>query len=166
MDDLSNNKGNPSFTSVHLGNNGVSCKASWSWLEKILNFFLSSSSLFWPQRPRKPVVLSYKTFRFLRFSNMLYLLNYRLKIKGSLKWENMPNWRRYFPLLVSWFWVDSLLNVVLRGLSLVKNTLGMNRELSSGFILMVSLWMTMFSFSYVSKRDRRHLIFFGQARSQ
>lgn len=39
MDDLSNNKGNPSFTSVRLGNNGVPCKASWSWLEKILNFF-------------------------------------------------------------------------------------------------------------------------------
>ena len=34
---------------------------------------------------------------------MLYLLNYRLKIKGSLKWENMPNWRRYFPSLVLGF---------------------------------------------------------------
>ena len=54
----------------------------------------------------------------------------------------------------------SLLNVALRGLSLVKNIFAVNRKLSSGFILMISLWMTKFSFSYGSKRGRRHLFFF------
>ena len=54
----------------------------------------------------------------------------------------------------------SLLNVALRGLSLVKNIFAVNRKLSSGFILMISLWMTRFSFSYGSKRGRRHLFFF------
>lgn len=66
---------------------------------------------------------------------MLYLLNYRLRIKGSLKWENIPNWRRYFPLLVLLLLVDNLLNVTISGQSLVQNTLALNRELSSRFVL-------------------------------
>lgn len=43
----------------------------------------------------------YKTFRLLRFPNMFYLCNYRLRIKGSLKQENIPNLRRY--IFCDWF---------------------------------------------------------------
>lgn len=49
---------------------------------------------------------------------MVYLLNYRLRIKGSPKWENIPSWRRYFPLLVLLFLVDNLLKVTISGQSL------------------------------------------------